>query len=126
MTEAEHVWRAYIDAWNTHHIDSILAAVAEQFIYDERPMTMKTPLRGKQAFRRYLEGVFNRLSHVFRNARMLGVGTQGYSLWGSSAGARMAAAIGSHGLARFGGDDLPKPSAVVIAYTGSFGILSQR
>ena len=43
---------------------------------------------------------------------------RGYSLWGSSAGARMAAAIGSHGVARFGGDDLPKPSAVVMAYTG--------
>jgi acetyl esterase/lipase len=29
----------------------------------------------------------------------------------------MAAAIGSHGVAGFGGDDLPKPSAVVMAYT---------
>jgi len=57
------------------------------------------------------------ISYVFRNAARLGVGTGGYSLWGSSAGARMAAAIGSHGVARFGGDDLPKPSAVVMAYT---------
>jgi hypothetical protein len=38
-------------------------------------------------------------------------------LWGSSAGARMAAAIGSHGVERFGGDALPKPSTVVMAYT---------
>ena len=30
----------------------------------------------------------------------------------------MAAAIGSHGAARFGGDYLPKPSTVVMAYTG--------
>jgi acetyl esterase/lipase len=30
----------------------------------------------------------------------------------------MAAAIGSQGVASFGGDDLPKPSAVVMAYTG--------
>ncbi len=58
------------------------------------------------------------VSYVFRNARTFGVGIQGYSLWGSSAGARMAAAIGSHGVASFGGDDLPKPSAVVMAYTG--------
>ena len=58
------------------------------------------------------------VSYIFRNAKRLGVSTQGYSLWGSSAGARMAAAIGSHGTARFGGDDLPKPSAVVMAYTG--------
>jgi acetyl esterase/lipase len=58
------------------------------------------------------------ISYVFRNAQRLGVGTEGYSLWGSSAGARMAAAIGSHGVASFGGDVLPKPSAVVMAYTG--------
>jgi acetyl esterase/lipase len=57
------------------------------------------------------------ISYVFRNAKTLGVGTEGYSLWGSSAGARMAAAIGSHGVAKFGGDALPKPSAVVMAYT---------
>ena len=58
------------------------------------------------------------ISYVFRNAKMLGVDTRGYSLWGSSAGARMAAAIGSQGVARFGGDDVPKPSAVAMAYTG--------
>jgi acetyl esterase/lipase len=58
------------------------------------------------------------ISHVFRNAKALGVGTEAYSLWGSSAGARMAAAIGSHGTASFGGDDLPGPAAVVMAYTG--------
>jgi acetyl esterase/lipase len=58
------------------------------------------------------------ISYVFRNAKTLGVGTEAYSLWGSSAGARMAAAIGSHGPASFGGDDLPGPAAVVMAYTG--------
>ena len=58
------------------------------------------------------------ISFIFRNAAKLEVSTAGYSLWGSSAGARMAGAIGSHGTARFGGADLPKPSAVVMAYTG--------
>jgi len=57
------------------------------------------------------------LSYVFRNAAALGVATEDYALWGSSAGARIAASIGSHGAASFGGDDLPKPSAVVMAYT---------
>jgi acetyl esterase/lipase len=57
------------------------------------------------------------ISHIFRNAKALGVATRDYSLWGSSAGARMAAAIGSHGVAAHGGDMLPKPSAVVMAYT---------
>ena len=58
------------------------------------------------------------ISYVCRQASSLGVATRGYSLWGSSAGARMAAAVGSHGVASFGGDDVPKPSAVVMAYTG--------
>lgn len=58
------------------------------------------------------------LTYIFRNAGELGVTTADYSLWGSSAGARMAASIGSHGTARFGGATLPRPSAVVLLYTG--------
>ncbi|WNG57711.1 alpha/beta hydrolase [Archangium gephyra] len=57
------------------------------------------------------------LSYIFANAGALGVSTADYSLWGSSAGARMAAAIGSHGAAAYGGSDLPKPATVVMAYT---------
>jgi acetyl esterase/lipase len=58
------------------------------------------------------------LAYVFRNAGMLGVSTAHYSLWGSSAGARMAAAIGSYGTAQFGEPELPHPAAVIMAYTG--------
>jgi acetyl esterase/lipase len=57
------------------------------------------------------------LSYIFHNAAALGVSTDDYSLWGSSAGARMAATIGSHGVADYGGADLPKPATVVMAYT---------
>ncbi len=57
------------------------------------------------------------VSYIFRNAEELAVGTDDYSLWGSSAGARMAAAIGTHGTAEYGGDRLPKPSVIVMAYT---------
>lgn len=58
------------------------------------------------------------ISYIFDNAETLGVGTQDYSVWGSSAGARMVASIGSHGIAAFGGKKLPKPATVVMAYTG--------
>jgi len=58
------------------------------------------------------------VGYIFRNAPGLGVSTQSYSLWGSSAGARMAAKIGSLGTASFGATELPKPSVVVMAYTG--------
>ena len=57
------------------------------------------------------------VSYILEHAATLGVGTDGYSLWGSSAGARMAAAIGSHGAANYGGRAVPRPSTVVMAYT---------
>jgi acetyl esterase/lipase len=58
------------------------------------------------------------LTYIFKHADTLQVSKQHYSLWGSSAGARMAAAVGSHGALRFGGAALPKPAAVIMAYTG--------
>jgi len=58
------------------------------------------------------------ISYIFKHAGSLGVSTKDYSVWGSSAGARMAAQIGSYGPARYGGYDLPRPRVVVMAYTG--------
>lgn len=57
------------------------------------------------------------IRYIFLNAEALGVGTDRYSLWGSSAGARMVATIGTSGVAHDGGDDLPRPAAIVMAYT---------
>jgi Esterase/lipase len=57
-------------------------------------------------------------SYIFENADMFEVSTEDYSLWGSSAGARMAARLGSNGAFAYGGDDIPKPYTVVMAYTG--------
>jgi acetyl esterase/lipase len=101
---------------------SYVASVHEGF-----PYAAEISARGYNAFvLRYRAGrggvlatsdLATAISHIFRNADTLGVDTAHYSLWGSSAGARMAAAIGSHGVATYGADGLPKPSAVVIAYT---------
>ena len=74
--------------------------------------------RAGQGGRAATEDLAAALSYVFRNAGSLGVTTAAYSLWGSSAGARMAASIGSHGTAPFGHATLPAPSAVVLLYTG--------
>lgn len=57
------------------------------------------------------------ITYIFNNAKMLQVDIDNYSLWGSSAGAIMAAKIGSYGTERFGGDMLPKPIAVIMAYS---------
>lgn len=58
------------------------------------------------------------ISYIFRNARMLGVNTNDYSVWGGSAGARMAGNIALSGVSAYGGSNLPKPATAVIAYTG--------
>lgn len=58
------------------------------------------------------------LAYIVRHAKTLGVSPHNYSLWGSSAGARMAAAVGSHGTETFGAPALAAPSTVVMAYTG--------
>ena len=58
------------------------------------------------------------LTFIFRNAGDLGVASDDYSLWGSSAGARMVASVGSHGTTHFGGETLPRPATVVLLYSG--------
>lgn len=84
--------------------------------------------RGESAFvLNYRTGMGGRLAaedlavaidFVFANAHELDVDPTGYALWGSSAGARMAAVLGSHGTIAFGQADRPRPSAVIMAYTG--------
>lgn len=57
MDDAKRVWDLYIQAWNRHDIEGILAAVSDDFIYDECPMTMRQPLVGKTDFANYLTRV---------------------------------------------------------------------
>lgn len=64
------------------------------------------------------EDLARAISVIFANAEKFGVSTESYSLWGGSAGARMAAWLGSYGPAAFGGAELPRPAAVVMQYTG--------
>ena len=64
------------------------------------------------------EDLARAISFIFEHAEELEVDTDCYSLWGGSAGARMAAWLGSYGPAAFGGDDLPQPGAVIMQYTG--------
>lgn len=58
------------------------------------------------------------IEFIFEHAKELEVDTNCYSLWGGSAGARMAAYLGSYGTISFGGKYLPKPGTVVMQYTG--------
>lgn len=64
------------------------------------------------------EDLARAISFIFEHADELEVDTDCYSLWGGSAGGRMAAWLGSYGPAAFGGDELPRPGAVIMQYTG--------
>ena len=64
------------------------------------------------------EDLARAISFIFSHAKELGVSTNCYSLWGGSAGARMAATLGSFGPGRFGEKDLPRAGTVVMGYTG--------
>ena len=58
------------------------------------------------------------VAFVRENAAALKVNPNGYSVWGASAGARMAAAIGSYGTQAFGEREPSKPVSVIMLYTG--------
>lgn len=58
------------------------------------------------------------IDYIFRHASELKVNTQDYSVWGGSAGARMAAYIGSYTPAAFGDFVAERPATVVMGYTG--------
>ena len=65
------------------------------------------------------EDLARAVSFIFEHADELGVDTAGYSLWGGSAGARMAAWVGGYGPAAFGAPaETPQPAAIVMQYTG--------
>ena len=64
------------------------------------------------------EDLARAITFIFDHREELEVSTEDYSLWGGSAGARMAAWVGSYGTAAFGGDALPQPAAVIMQYTG--------
>jgi predicted esterase len=64
------------------------------------------------------EDLSRAISFIFEHADELGVDTEDYSLWGGSAGARMAAWVGSFGTSYFGEDAYPQPGAVIMQYTG--------
>lgn len=58
------------------------------------------------------------ITFIFEHADELEVDTDQYSVWGGSAGARIAAYLGSYGPGEFGGGNLPRPGAVIMQYTG--------
>ena len=64
------------------------------------------------------EDLARAIAFIHEHAEELEVDVTDYSLWGGSAGARMAAWLGSYGTVAFGEKDYPRPGAVIMQYTG--------
>lgn len=64
------------------------------------------------------EDLAQAIAFIHEHAEELEVDVADYSLWGGSAGARMAAWLGSYGTEAFGERAYPRPGAVIMQYTG--------
>nr|MCR4950767.1 alpha/beta hydrolase [Solobacterium sp.] len=64
------------------------------------------------------EDLARAIAFIFEHSEELEINTDCYSLWGGSAGARMAAWLGSYGTAAFGEKAYPNAGTVVMQYTG--------
>ena len=64
------------------------------------------------------EDLARAIAFIHEHSEELQVDTKNYSLWGGSAGARMAAWLGTYGTEAFGEKVYPRPSAVIMQYTG--------
>lgn len=95
-------------------------------MHDSFPHALELSKKGYNAFaliyrpgaQTACEDLARAIRFVFEHAEELEVDTDCYSLWGGSAGGRMAAYLGSYGTAAFGEKELPRPGAVIMQYTG--------
>lgn len=95
-------------------------------MHDSFPHALELSRKGYNAFaliyrpvaQTACEDLARAIGFIFAHASELEVSTGCYSLWGGSAGGRMTAYLSSYGPAGFGGDDLPRPGAAIIQYTG--------
>jgi enterochelin esterase-like enzyme/acetyl esterase/lipase len=98
-----------------------VAAMADSF-----PQALETSKRGYNSFALIYrpdhpyEDLGRAICYVHDHASELQVDPDGYSLWGGSAGARMAAVLGNRSELQqtTGRSDIPQASAVITQYTG--------
>ena len=64
------------------------------------------------------EDLARAIAFLHEHAAELNIDMTDYSLWGGSAGARMAAWLGTYGTETFGEQAYPRPAAVIMQYTG--------
>jgi acetyl esterase/lipase len=93
---------------------------------DSFPVSLELSKRGYNAFaliyrpgaQTACEDLSRAISFLYENEDELGIDMTDYSLWGGSAGARMANWVGTYGTAYFGEGEHPRPAIVVTQYSG--------
>lgn len=95
-------------------------------MHDSFPHALELSKKGYNAFaliyrpgaRTACEDLARAIAFLHEHTDELGIDMSDYSLWGGSAGARMAAWLGAYGTSAFGEKQYPKPAAVIMQYTG--------
>ncbi|MBQ6910081.1 MAG: hypothetical protein IJQ29_08170 [Synergistaceae bacterium] len=95
-------------------------------MHDSFPHALELSKKGYNAFaliyrpgaETACEDLARAIAFIHDNAKELEVDVKNYSLWGGSAGARMAAWLGTYGTEAFGEKNYPRPAAVIMQYTG--------
>ena len=95
-------------------------------MHDSFPHALELSKKGYNAFaliyrpgaRTACEDLARAIAFFLAHPDELGIDMSDYSLWGGSAGARMAAWLGAYGTSAFGEKQYPKPAAVIMQYTG--------
>ena len=95
-------------------------------MHDSFPHALELSRKGYNAFaliyrpgaQTACEDLARAIAFLHEHADELGIDMTDYSLWGGSAGARMAAWLGSYGTEAFGEAAWPRPAAVIVNYTG--------
>ncbi len=95
-------------------------------MHDSFPHALEISKRGFNSFALiYRQGGDNAckdlaraISFIINNKNEFNIDINCYSLWGGSAGARMAAWLGQYGTQYFGEKKCPKPGTITMQYTG--------
>jgi len=95
-------------------------------MHDSFPHALELSKKGYNAFaliyrpgwQTACEDLSRAITFIFEHSDELEVDTDGYSLWGGSAGGRMADWVGTYGTEYFGEKVYPHPAAVIVNYTG--------
>ena len=93
---------------------------------DSFPQALELSKRGYNAFaliyrpgaNTAIRDLARAISFIHDRSSELEIDVNDYSVWGGSAGARMAAWIGTYGTGQFGEKEYPKPAATIMQYTG--------